>query len=553
MGCNMMQLSLLWPPETQGLLGHTALSESAKSDLNLVEFCKNFTVGSTQLEIMLSALSDIVYDEGTIKYRQDIFEDFIRIEGLFDGFNQIANQLKNLEYMNLNARHQEEAKLWFLFNRFKELESYVDSIVMLNQELSLYSVKSKGLNDLKQYFHSIASDSEFLTLSKIVKSVQLDIDQIHSLTLGINLDSSLNPAEVTLVSINSGVYKENNFISTVFGNFPLAKEVDLRTPTKLHRPSQDRREAILYTLYKDIEKLLNPLIQDLSDKLSKFAHIKTAGILSLISEIEFYLCGVQLIKRMTDAQLPMCRPEICARNARLCKITDLYNIGLAFSMLKGKEDLAKIVPNKVSFDENGRILIITGPNRGGKTVYTEAVGLAQLLFQAGLYVPAKYAKMSPVDNIFTHFPADENQTVTLGRLGEEAKRISVIFEKASAYSLVLLNESFTSTSYTEGLYLAKCVIQAMRYLGLRAIYNTHIHELAEAVDELNQAVDGESKIISMVSQMRNGKRSFIIEPGKPLGSSYAMDIAGKYGLDLRQLMKGIDKKKQLQKQMDAWK
>ena len=69
----------------------------------------------------------------------------------------------------------------------------------------------------------------------------------------------------------------------------------------------------------------------------------------------------------------------------------------------------------------------------------------------------------------------------------------------------------------------------MRYLGLRAIYNTHIHELAQAAEELNDAVEGESRIESLVSRMENGKRSFVIEPGEPLGSSYAMDIAGKFG------------------------
>ena len=69
-------------------------------------------------------------------------------------------------------------------------------------------------------------------------------------------------------------------------------------------------------------------------------------------------------------------------------------------------------------------IAMTGPNRGGKTIFTQAWGIAMLLAQLGIYVPAESAAISPCDNIFTHFPADENDTVDLGRLGEESKRLA---------------------------------------------------------------------------------------------------------------------------------
>lgn len=70
---------------------------------------------------------------------------------------------------------------------------------------------------------------------------------------------------------------------------------------------------------------------------------------------------------------------------------------------------------------------------------------------------------------FTHFPADENDTVDLGRLGEESKRLAEIFSSASRYSLLLLNESLATTNVAEGLYIARDVVKSMRYLGTRAI------------------------------------------------------------------------------------
>jgi DNA mismatch repair ATPase MutS len=170
------------------------------------------------------------------------------------------------------------------------------------------------------------------------------------------------------------------------------------------------------------------------------------------------------------------------------------------------------------------------------------VGLAQVLFQAGVFVPGTAARMSPVDNIFSHFPADESQTVELGRLGEETRRLSEIFRGATRLSLILLNESLTSTSYSEGLYLAQEIVRAMRYLGARAIFNTHLHELAESVDALNAGTDGDSMILSMITGIVEGRRSYRVEPGAPLGKSYAMDIALKFGVSFEQIARVIDEK-----------
>jgi DNA mismatch repair ATPase MutS len=138
--------------------------------------------------------------------------------------------------------------------------------------------------------------------------------------------------------------------------------------------------------------------------------------------------------------------------------------------------------------------------------------------------------MSPVDCIFTHFPADENLTTELGRLGEEAKRLNEIFKQASSHSLILLNESFTSTSIVEALYIAKDVIKSLRYIGTRVVYNTHMHDLAHCADEINSQITGDSLVVSVITEIEEGERSYKIKRGLPLDISYAHDIAVKYGI-----------------------
>ena len=158
-----------------------------------------------------------------------------------------------------------------------------------------------------------------------------------------------------------------------------------------------------------------------------------------------------------------------------------------------------------------------------------------------MYVPASDAQISPCDNIFTHFPADENDTVDLGRLGEESLRLSQIFRQATRHSLLLLNESLATTSVAEGLFIAKDVVKAMRYLGCSAVFNTHMHDLARSLDELN-AVEGDSRVESLVTGVHDGQRSFKVAIIPPQGMSYAKDIALRYGVTFDKIKDTIDEK-----------
>jgi DNA mismatch repair ATPase MutS len=222
-----------------------------------------------------------------------------------------------------------------------------------------------------------------------------------------------------------------------------------------------------------------------------------------------------------------------------------YNLNLALHTLKQRaapDDgvAGGIVTNDVDMDDAGRVLLLTGPNRGGKTTYTQMVGLCQILAQAGLWVPAEQARISPVDGIFTHYPLEESLATATGRFGDEAQRLSHIFMAATRHSLILFNESLSSTSPGESLYIAQDIVRILRRMGTRAIFGTHLHELAAGVDELNASTAGESQIASLVaSRIEAGedghRRSYKIVPGHPIGRSYAREIAAQYGISYDQL------------------
>ena len=197
------------------------------------------------------------------------------------------------------------------------------------------------------------------------------------------------------------------------------------------------------------------------------------------------------------------------------------------------------ITNDVEFNsDNAHIYVLTGPNRGGKSVITCAVGISQAMFQLGMFVPAKKASISIADAIFTHFPTGADDTIDKGRLGEECARLDEILQSVSRHSLILLDESLSSTGSFEASYIAAEVLAGISVIGCRCLFSTHLHELAAEIENINKRTaerDG-APIDTLVAGIESGKRSFKITRAKPDGKSYARDIANKYGLSYESIV-----------------
>jgi DNA mismatch repair protein MutS len=165
-------------------------------------------------------------------------------------------------------------------------------------------------------------------------------------------------------------------------------------------------------------------------------------------------------------------------------------------------------------------------------VYTQGIGLAQVLFQCGLFVPGTRASISPADRIVTHFQIEGNIGNDCGRFADEAKCMEELIDAVSEKSPLLTNESFSSTSYTESLYIAFDIMKITKTIGLRVVFATHFHALATRVDAINEQGEGGSKLTSMVSKVETAHddpttivRMFKIVTGPTTGKSCAREIA----------------------------
>ena len=262
----------------------------------------------------------------------------------------------------------------------------------------------------------------------------------------------------------------------------------------------------------------------------------TDFLLALIPEIEFLVKGTDMLRALREKGCELCRPEIISDEKVVFEAIELYNPCVALKIY------SEIISNDMIFDDNARIYVLTGPNRGGKSVITCAVGISLAMMQLGMFVPAKSAKMSPADAIMTHFPTGAEDTIEKGRLGEECARLEDIFEKVTKNSLVLLDESLSSTGSFEASYIAAEVLRGLSVSGCRCIFSTHLHELASEIDSINEQSlkEGGSPIDTLVAGIEEGQRSFKIYRTKPDGKSYARDIAQKYGLTYENIVKKFE-------------
>ena len=166
------------------------------------------------------------------------------------------------------------------------------------------------------------------------------------------------------------------------------------------------------------------------------------------------------------------------------------------------------------------LVIVTGANQGGKSTLLRAVGLAQLMTQAGLYAPAESLDTAICRGLFTHYPREEDATMTSGKLDEELARMSRIADTIGPDAFLLCNESFASTNEREGSELAGAVLRAMVESGIRVVFVTHLFHL---VQELYGERSG-STLFLRAERLPDGHRTFKLTEGEPQPSSHGEDL-----------------------------
>ena len=474
-------------------------------------------------------------DTSVLKYRLEIVEDLLNNKALYDVLCKSVGIIFNLHDLRraLSSDFTKEAAL----GSIRHLEMYQEIVKLFSNALSKAELHSEGLQQLKFLIDGITESDDFKNLDTELSKMEMYFGDVKSVTIGVNLDENLRPKEAGIVSINNTPYHAGTIIDRLLKK-KTAESFSLMSPfyplvKGLHG---EELKAMNYALSDSLHTVFAKSMRDFEPLVQNYYSENTSLFISLLDEIRFLTAGVAFVISMQEKGFAMCKPRIAQMTEKKCELINVYN-----PMLAKKEIENTIVSNSVSFDEKGRFFLGTGPNHGGKSIFAYSVGMAQALFQLGLFVPAQSAYMSPVSGIFTHFPSSDENNYGKGRLESECARLSDIMKHLTDTDMLLMDESFSSTSGLEAGYIASEVLTGIGVIGCCGIFVTHIHDLPQQVEQYNSHPMNRGKIDNLVALMESkedGTRSYKIARTTPDGLSYAKDIAGRYGLNLEGILAG---------------
>ena len=535
MSTDLSKFSLIYPDEASQTAAHGGNGKRAVDMFVLDE------LGLTEIfKLKNSDLNEyFTTDPAVIRHRMEVFGDMVENPEISATLNKLIPILNDI--MELRRLEADTGNTENYLESLTEIELYISSISTLYEGICPIKskLKSYAFTTLADRISELVESDYYKELNKKLRELTNRVRDIKSVTIGVNLDAQLRPTSAGVLSVNPEAFRSGDVIDKILRlNF---KEDEYTCIANLvpfnKKQSENQKTALALAFNSAINDVYKQSLRSWKKIVQSYVLENTDFLLNLIPEIEFLVKGTLLLRYLKSRELALCIPEI-KTDEIVFKATGLYNPCVAVKV----DD--EIITNDLDFThDDALIFVLTGPNRGGKSVITCAMGLAQAMMQLGMFVPAESAVISIADSIFTHFPTGADDTIDKGRLGEECARLNDIFERVTSRSLVLLDESLSSTGSFEASYIAAEVLAGLSRVGCRCLFSTHLHELASEIDGINArtANDGGVKIDSLVAGIEEGKRSFKIHRIKPDGKSYARDIAAKYGITYENIVKNINR------------
>ncbi|WP_175709155.1 MutS-related protein [Burkholderia ambifaria] len=233
----------------------------------------------------------------------------------------------------------------------------------------------------------------------------------------------------------------------------------------------------------------------------------------LRAELAFYIGCLNLRHELERCCVPTCFPVAHPAGERMHAMVGLCDASLALRLA------AAPVGNDVQADGK-TLVVVTGANEGGKSTFLRAVGLAQLMMQAGMFVTATSFSANVCDRVFTHYKREEDATMQGGKLDEELRRMSQIVDHLRENALFLSNESFAATNEREGAEIAQQIVSALMRRRVKMVLVTHLYALA---DELH-AQQNPAMLFLRADRRADGVRTFKLVEGPPLRTSFGEDL-----------------------------
>jgi DNA mismatch repair protein MutS len=510
----MSFISILFKNEQDYIRAGKSSPPEFLTDLNLDQIIDSLTSGWEDYDLKKFYFFPLD-DKETIRYRQDVFKDLERNE-VYEhicSFGERMNEVRNYLKLSSALFYDYHKKAWFL----KAIENYCDSVLQLAKDFSTDDFKSNAFLTFRDYISKYIQDENFAKLINGAKELKTDLAKIKYSVL-------IKDNSVTVQNYESSSNYSDEILET-FEKFKQGTVKEYKIEYEFSASEMNHVEAKIL----DCVAELNP---DIFSRLNTFCLTNADFIAATISEfdreIHFYIAYLEYIKDLRNLGLQFCYPEIISTSKEVYNYEG-FDLALA-KKLSNEQGI--IVCNDFWLKNPERIIVVSGPNQGGKTTFARMFGQLHYLMGIGCPVPGKESALLHYDKIFTQFERVEKVENLRGKLEDDLKRVKRILSEATGQSIIIMNEVFNSTTLEDMTFLSKRILQKISGVDLLCVWVTFVDELAS----FNQ------KTVSMTSTVvpeNPAERTFKIVRRPADGLAYAMAIAKKYHLTYKKIVDRI--------------
>ena len=480
-----VQQELPWnePELTQDLELDTLFIAMARGDYFLQDAAK---------KVIFSGLKD---GQDPILYRQSILKDCLKNPAIVRNLYKIAEDAMETKQKNHWGWLLENSNPAYVMSvSVGALQMFVGSLKQLRAVADEHADKfeSEGFKTLFAMIKKELDAPYFALIQNHLRRLEFH----NGILIGVELG---NGNEGTNYILRKPLDKKQSLMQRIF-----TKKSPVYT-FRIEPRDEGGSKALEELRNKGIKSAVNSVAQS-ADHIDSFFNM-------LRFELGFYIGCLNLHEQLVKIGEPASFPEPAAVNDRQHTFSGLYDICLVLTVKR------KVVSNDVNADRKDLVLI-TGANQGGKSTFLRSIGLAQMMMQCGMFVPAETFRANVCNGLFTHFKREEDITMESGKLDEELKRTSLIVDRLTLNSMVLFNESFAATNEREGSEIARQITTGLVEKGIKVFFVTHQYEFAHGLYDKKMA----NALFLRADREADGTRTYKLSAGEPLQTSYGEDL-----------------------------
>jgi DNA mismatch repair protein MutS len=478
------------------------------ADLNLDQIVDTITAGRDEYHLKPFFYAPLT-TTSAIQYRHDVMRD-LEHDALFESVRSFSQRMRAMREHLTEAdkryyRRQKQA--WFL----DAVGIYCDAVRRLAQDLGHTAVSSRGFAAIRDYLRRYADSDRLTALAAEVEAIKADLSAIRYCLL------------IQDNSIKVRRYEdEADYSIDVLQTFERFKQGAVTDYTVTYALGRDMNHVEAQVL--DFVAQLNPdVFRRLDEFVAQHGDFQDEAVRVFDREIQFYVAYRDYVDAFRRAGLRTCYPRVSTDK-------DVYNhegydFALAHTLIA---DHAPVVCNDFYLRGAERIIVVSGPNQGGKTTFARAFGQIHYLASLGCPVAGRDAHTFLFDRLFTHFEKEEDIANLRGKLEDDLVRIHDILTRATPASIIIMNEIFTSTTLQDAVVLSRRIMDAVVRLDALCVCVTFIDELASLGDQT-------VSMVSTVVPEDPAQRTYKIVRQRADGLAYAISVAEKHRLTYERL------------------